>query len=196
MQQFYFLRHGMTEWNQKKRIQGRTDIPLCPEGVAQMQARAAGMDPAYRLLDWYSSPLARARQTAALLQLDAATDPALIEMNWGDWEGHTLAELRHARPDAMALEEARGLQMTPPQGESPARVLDRISHWAAQISHPAGIGCISHKGVIRAVYAAAADWDMQHKAPHKLDYNCLQQFGYANGRWYLQALNLPLDKMQ
>ena len=43
---------------------------------------------AYRDYEWVSSPLTRARQTADLLALDIArVEPAIIEMDWGDWAG-------------------------------------------------------------------------------------------------------------
>ena len=85
------VRHGETDWNQERRLQGRTDNPL--NGVGRAQARKAG-----RLLaaePWdvvVSSPLLRAVQTAHLIA-DAAglqpagTIPELVERDYGSAEG-------------------------------------------------------------------------------------------------------------
>ncbi|MET4060136.1 putative phosphatase [Arthrobacter sp. UYP6] len=90
-QRLVLVRHGETDWNQERRLQGRTDNPL--NGVGRAQARKAG-----RLLaadPWnvvVSSPLLRAVQTAHLIA-DAAglqpagTVPELIERDYGPAEG-------------------------------------------------------------------------------------------------------------
>ena len=62
----YVLRHGKTDWNEKHKLQGRTDIPLNEEG--RRMARAAGLE--YQDVHFdvcYASPLLRAKETAELL---------------------------------------------------------------------------------------------------------------------------------
>ena len=58
------IRHGITEWNQQKRIQGHTDIPLSDEGIAILQQY--NVPESWQQLTWFSSPLIRAQQTAEL----------------------------------------------------------------------------------------------------------------------------------
>ncbi len=98
------LRHGPTEWNETGRIQGRSDRPLSPAGRAAV--RDWRLPEAFGDHRWVTSPLARARETAALMgHDDAVVEPALIETDWGQWEGRTLAELRQrygSEMDAMA----------------------------------------------------------------------------------------------
>ena len=93
------IRHGPTAWNEARRIQGHQDQPLSDAGRDEV-ARWR-VPPEIAAFDWVSSPLIRAVETARLLGAPAplATDPRLVEMDWGEWEGHTLAELRerHAR---------------------------------------------------------------------------------------------------
>ena len=65
----YLLRHGLTEYNAQKRYQGQRDIPLSPEGLAQL--RRADIDPKVV----YISTLQRTRQTAEVLFPDASSCP-------------------------------------------------------------------------------------------------------------------------
>ena len=90
--QLALLRHGMTDWNLEKRIQGRTDRPLGQDGRRQLSALA--VPDRYRASQWYCSPLRRARETADLLELEYRVETALIEMHWGEWEGKVLKPLR------------------------------------------------------------------------------------------------------
>ena len=62
----YILRHGKTDWNKRKKLQGRTDIPLCDEGRA-MAREAAEMYADVHFDVCYSSPLSRARETETTL---------------------------------------------------------------------------------------------------------------------------------
>ena len=94
------IRHGPTVWNQDRRLQGRADIPLSPEGS---QAVAAWRIPhRFRHLPVRCSPLRRAVATAAILGLSPALEPALVELDWGSWEGRSLAELRLGDPQEVA----------------------------------------------------------------------------------------------
>ena len=125
-----------------------------------------------------SSPLSRCVQTAALLGApDAAHEPRIIEMDWGEWEGRTLAELREELGDAMAQNEARGLDFRPPGGESPRAVIERIKPWLREIAAArVPTLAVTHRGVIRAILAEASGWDMRGKPPAKLDWRAVHFF--------------------
>jgi probable phosphoglycerate mutase len=87
----YIMRHGQTDWNVRKKIQGRTDIPLNEAGRAM--AVAAGKEYADINFDvCYSSPLVRARETAELVlagrDVPIITDDRLMEMCFGIYEGY------------------------------------------------------------------------------------------------------------
>src|SRR5690606_38605102 len=117
------LRHGPTAWNEAGRIQGRSDPPLSAAGRAAVAAWT--LPPEAAGARWLSSPLGRARETAAILHRGSvAVEPRLIETDWGEWEGRTLPALRAALGEAMAANEARGLDFRPPGGESPRDVQD------------------------------------------------------------------------
>jgi broad specificity phosphatase PhoE len=131
--------------------------------------------------DIYCSPLERARQTAALLgYAEPRVEPRLVEMDWGAFEGRTVAELRAEIGARMTADEALGLDFRPPNGESPRMMQQRIRPWLAEIARaerPAV--AVTHKGIIRAVLALAYDWDMKGRQPVKLDWRCLHVFNLA-----------------
>lgn len=184
------LRHGATEWNAAKRLQGRADIPLSEAGRSALAGKHIPASCAG--LTWYASPLRRAAETAAALGLQATAEPALIEMDWGDYEGSTLAELRGRYGTAFAENEDRGLDLQPPGGESPRHVQQRLLPWLRGLA--TDTGAVTHKGVIRAILALALDWPMLGKQPVKLDWHCLQEFSITtDGRPVLVAANIPLE---
>ena len=85
----WLLRHGRTAWNGEGRYQGRTDIPLSPEGAAELE-RAEIAPPAV-----YVSPLRRTRQTAERLFPGArqVVIKDLAEMDFGAFEGRNYVEM-------------------------------------------------------------------------------------------------------
>jgi probable phosphoglycerate mutase len=102
-QTIYLVRHGETVWNREGRVQGHLDSPLTTRGL--VQARRAG-DTLRGLIDdpqeytLLTSPLGRARQTAAIVAEIVGwgsgacrQDPELREMSWGEWEGLTTEEI-------------------------------------------------------------------------------------------------------
>lgn len=173
------LRHGRTAWNDDGRLQGRTDVPLTEQGKALL--RAVRLPAAWRAVDWYSSPLRRARETAECLGIEAAVEERLIEMSFGDFEGRTLDQLRDDPALDMAALEDGGLDFLPPGGESPRQVQDRVRGWLAEIAGGPDVGALTHKGVIRALYAAARDWPMLGKPPDKLRWDRLHVFEVGHG---------------
>ena len=100
---FYFTRHGETEWNVKKKIQGTTDIPLDEKGIQQAKRLAETLlekqrDGELHLDRVYTSPQLRAAETARFsaeaLGIDCIRLWDLREMDLGDWEGRNWDEIR------------------------------------------------------------------------------------------------------
>lgn len=187
------IRHGPTDWNGQKRLQGRTDRALSAAGRAavslwKLPHDIAGFAPC-------SSPLIRARETANILFGRHVPDiPALTEMSFGAWEGERLPDLRARLGPEMAENEALGLDFTPPDGESPrmvlARVTPQLSAWTAAGQD---IAAVSHKGVIRALYAQAVGWDMTGRSPDKLRWDAAHLFEIRDdGSPTVVSLNLAM----
>lgn len=190
---FILVRHGPTHWNTAGRIQGHTDIPLSDEGQAR-----AGMQriPAiYSDAAWVSSPLIRAMQTAQQMGcVDPVIEPALIEMNWGEWEGLTLSELQQNYGDELKTNEDRGLNFRPSGGESPRDVRLRVLRWMREASESAAVVvAVTHKGVIRAMLSEATGWDMTGPPPLKLAWTCAHVFELdRHGQLSLHEANVSL----
>ena len=182
------LRHADTAWSAEGRIQGRSDVPLSDSARAQLRNyRLPALCKDMRVV---TSPLARCIETAALLGAPRAErEPRLAEMSWGAWEGRRLADLREELGEDMRENEARGWDFRPAGGESPRDVLARVRPWLKELDR--GTVAISHRGVIRAVFAAASGWDLRGAPPVKLDWGAVHVFRLgADGEPAIECLNL------
>ncbi len=115
------LRHGETEWTISGRHTGRSDIPLTDAG--RDEARAAGERIAGMRFDRViTSPMERAVETSRLAGFGdgATTDDALLEWDYGDYEGVTTAEIQKTVPDWSLFVQGC------PGGESAADVGARV----------------------------------------------------------------------
>ncbi len=195
MTSLVLIRHGPTDWNAEGRIQGRNDRPLSAAGRAAVARWRLPPQLAGHL--WLVSPLQRARQTAELLNIaEAAVEEALIEADWGAWEGERLVDLRRRLGAELAAQEARGLDFTPPGGESPRDLQLRLAPLLQRLATAGrATGAVTHKGVIRALYAQASGWQMCGKAPQRLADGTAHVFRLdADARLHVERLNLPLTE--
>ena len=121
----YLLRHGLTEYNAQKRYQGQRDIPLSPEGLAQL--RRADIDPKVV----YISTLQRTAQTAKVLFPRAKLVPVdgLKEMCFGSFEGRNYVEMERD-PDYQAW-VAANCKSSCPDGED---MLVILAHGGTQMA--------------------------------------------------------------
>lgn len=192
MSRLLLVRHGKTDWNLDSKLQGRADIPLSDLGRELLAPchipRPFG---SYQLV---SSPLRRAVETAEIIGGETPKiESRLVEMDWGDWEGQRIAELRTQSPDTMAEIEARGLDMCPPGGESPRDVQARLRPWLATLNLDTVAIC--HKGVIRAVISMAYNWDMTGKSPLRFDWTAGHLFAVnEQGRISPLEMNISLEE--
>ena len=171
------LRHGHTAWNRAGRIQGRTDIPLEPEAAAALSALrlpAPWSDAAL-----WASPLDRAVETARLVgQRAPRVSDALLEMNWGAWEGEQAATLFQKGTGYRHIEDW-GWHYVPPDGESPAAVRDRVQPWIDSLVEDSVAVC--HIGVMRVILARATGWDFAGPAPFQIKRNRLYVIEFSQG---------------
>ncbi len=187
------VRHGLTSWNENKLVQGRSDIPLSKKG--RMQVGNWRVPDEVKDFFIVSSPLIRAKETArALFGKSIPTDDRLVEMNWSEWEGRSLNELRAELGNLMEAWEAKGLDFRAPGGESPREVQQRLKPFMRERAKTKkNTLAVCHKGVIRAVYALSINWDMTSKPPQKLKDDCVHLFELAkDGAPSVQQLDLPM----
>ena len=152
---FYLLRHGETEWNAANRICGRSDVPLSEAGRRQAKRLAERLKPiSFEAL--YSSPLKRAIETARFISerigLEPVVDDRLVELDYGQWEGKTLEEIRKNDPKTLRAWEADPGRVAPPGGESGLEVQQRIVPFLDSLAakHRKGqVAAVFHKTVCR-----------------------------------------------
>jgi broad specificity phosphatase PhoE len=134
----YLVRHGQTEYNRERRIQGHVDSPLTELGIRQAKAvgrllRDLIREPAgWRIV---SSPLGRARATADIVSqklggLPIELDDRLKEMSWGSHDGRLRAELEAEHPETFGK---TGWAFDAATGESYDDVAARVGAWLADL---------------------------------------------------------------
>jgi broad specificity phosphatase PhoE len=154
---FLCLRHGVTDWNRERRFQGRTDVPLNDEGIAQAHAAARRLQGiAFDAI--ISSPLRRAAKTAEIIAAASGKpvtiDADLIECDFGGFEGRPISEVmgEHGITAVEAL-----ASILPSDGEPWASVSERslraVGGWLDR--HPqAVILFVSHDAVMQSMSEA------------------------------------------
>ncbi|MCR9125732.1 MAG: histidine phosphatase family protein [Rhodobacteraceae bacterium] len=164
------IRHGHTAWNRAGRIQGRSDVPLDPEARAGLAALR--LPAPWDTAALWSSPLSRAAETARLISgRDPRVAPALVEMNWGRWEGCHGADLAADPASGFRHIEDWGWDYRPPQGETPRELWGRLAPWVATLRRDAVAVC--HIGTMRILLARAHGWNFAGPAPFRIKRNRL-----------------------
>lgn len=194
---FGLLRHGQTEWNTAKKIQGSADSPLTEEGRQQ----TAEWLPTLRTYRWdriFASDLGRVVETVAILNrhlgLPATYDPRLREQNWGEWEGLTIPFIQENYPAELARRVAMGWDFAAPGGESRQAVKSRVlaallqaaADWPGQ-----RILVVCHQGVIKtALYHITGREFMPGEDP-MLHHNRFHIIGCLGNSFSPIRLNIP-----
>jgi broad specificity phosphatase PhoE len=170
------LRHGQSTWNADGRWQGQADPPLSPLGEQQAGDAARRLAPGqFRCV--VASDLRRALRTAEILAetlgVPVAVDPDLREIDVGDWQGLTRAEINERAPGALA-DWSEGRSESTPGGESRAHLTDRaraaLLRAAATASPGDRVLLVSHGALIRNLDRLLG------LVPHGI--------GNLAGRWY------------
>lgn len=158
---FYFVRHGETDWNAERRLQGGRDVPLNDRGRRQaaqcggtLRGLVAGRGKTPADFAFVSSPLSRASETMEILRgglglpaLGYALEPRLAELSFGRWEGMTYREIGAVDRPALAVRERDKWHFRPPDGESYADLLARVRAWRDGVTGDVIVA--AHGGVAR-----------------------------------------------
>jgi len=156
----YLVRHGQTVFNAEGRQQGHLDSALTALGRAQAAAVGRllqgliGKPDGWRLI---ASPLGRAQATAAVigetLRLPVETDPRVIEVSFGEWDGRLRRELALEHPETFSRKD---WQFAAPGGESFEAVHARVSAWLADLPPEPSrkVIVVSHGGAGRVLRGA------------------------------------------
>jgi probable phosphoglycerate mutase len=160
------VRHGQSEWNAVKRLQGQADIDLSAEGRAQASILGPvvqQISPDYAI----GSDLKRAASTAKLMGFDhIQLSPNLREISVGDWTGQPIETLiEHSEENYLNW---RAGKFTPPQGESWAEFVARTHRTIDEYRQHMSIQnllVVCHGGVIRALLDHYLDLSPQSIIP-------------------------------
>ena len=196
MAQFYFIRHGETEWNAAGRLCGRTDVPLSEAGRRQARLLAARLKPV-PFEAMYTSPLRRALETASILGQaigrESTVDNRLVELSYGSWEGRTYEESNLANPDIYASWQADPASAAPPEGESGEQLIQRIKPFLADMvqRHPFGnVMVVCHRTVCRLLACHIMGVPLAEYRKHiPMENAALNIFETRKGKWRVAVLN-------
>jgi probable phosphoglycerate mutase len=167
----FLIRHGQTEFNVARRLQGQNDSPLTPIGIEQARRMGRVLKDFVEAPEQWrviSSPLGRTLRTAEIVRetmnlgCGIETDPRLAEIHVGDWAGMDRDEIHAVSPGACDVED---WIFTTPGGETRTDVAARLRAFLADHDETDGRRrlIVSHGlagGVLREVYAGIA-----HKPP-------------------------------
>lgn len=158
----YLVRHGQTDWNAEGRLQGQADTDINALGRSQADRNGnvlSGLLGRAEGFDFVASPLRRTRETMERVRAGMGlpvggyrTDPRLVEVHFGDWQGNTLAELEAARPGCTAGRTADKWKFTPPgvSAESYEDLAARVLPVFAELTRPTV--CVTHGGILRVAF--------------------------------------------
>lgn len=158
----YFVRHGETDWNVKKKIQGKTDVPLNATGKQQAKELADMLldrkkEGTLQVVRAYTSPQLRAAQTAqeAAIALDIPCIAAdgLREMDMGDWEGRSWESITQENTKEYQDWDANRRYVHTPHGECYNEVLRRALDTLGRIleRETEDVLIVTHSGVLMAL---------------------------------------------
>lgn len=152
------IRHGETDANAARLLLGRSESPLTAKGLAQARALRPLLGPVARLV---SSPLARARDSAAALDLglEVEIDERWVEVDYGEFDGQPLGHV----PAEVWLQWRSDAAFRPPGGETLAEMGGRVRASCAELFARHGEGArqeadvvvVSHVSPIKAAVAWA-----------------------------------------
>ena len=183
------VRHGETDWNAEKRVQGQIDIDLNAAGEVQARAIAEGIRP-YEFAAAYSSDLRRANRTARLAlagrDISVSPAPALRERHFGVLQGLTAEEAGIVNPLGHRARIARDPDSDFATGESlidfAARVLAGMEVLAVRHAGQSVIA-FTHGGVLDVMYRAATGMAIEAPRNFTLGNAALNWIEYGGGAW-------------
>ena len=195
MTQIILVRHGRTPWNKDKIFRGTVDIPL--DEVGKQEASLAG--------EWlkgetiqaaYASPLSRAMDTARAIAQHHGVSvqelPGLIDINYGDWQGVPLAEVKVKYVDLYRQWETAPQTVRFPNGETldevRARALAAVDE-VMTLNPDKTILLAAHRAVNKVLISAFLGIDNSHYWRIGQDTTAINRFAGVGNTWHIQLVN-------
>jgi broad specificity phosphatase PhoE len=161
------VRHGETEWNLERRIQGHLDSPLTARGISQARGvgQLVGSLPDAAAVRIVTSPLGRARRTAQIIGEQLASFPELVaddrlrEISVGSWDGLTYHDIALRRPGIFDGAGRHEWYFCSPDGDTYEGFAARVGEWLYEAAEQRLLVAVTHgivSRVIRGLYAGLA----------------------------------------
>ncbi|MBM4334173.1 MAG: histidine phosphatase family protein [Deltaproteobacteria bacterium] len=195
MTRIYLVRHGTTDWNKEEIFRGRMDCQLNETGQAEARALAAY----FRKVNIemiYSSPLSRATETAGAIaegrQLRVVPDPAFIDIDFGEWHGLPLKEVREKYAELYRTWREKPQAVTFLGGENLAQV--RARAWegferVARQNQEKTVLIVSHRVVAKVLICAALGLEDSHFWQIQQDTTAINCFEHRPGGFIVSLIN-------
>ena len=195
------VRHGETELNRLGRIQGINSAPLTEEGRRQARAAAVALRPDAPFV-LYTSPLARAVETAEMIAAETGATPTrddgLVEMDVGGFEGLSGAQMRERYPEVMRMWDEDPAATFMPDGENLTQVRGRA--WSAvtrmaERHESDTVVAVTHNFPIQMIICSALDMPLNSFRRLRVDLCSLTRFEFSargvtqlsvNETWHLR----------
>ena len=223
----WLVRHGHTVWHGTGGVAGRTDVALSDAGRDAVRAlgpslgaRLAACRSEGRAVRWWVSPMARARETHRLLRAgagdaspDASEDARLVELDFGDWEGSTWADVHRDHGALLAAWGEDWVSGAPPNGETFGAQAARAGAWLDEAVVGAVVGAVigatgggrdgdgaldafavAHGGTIRALLSLTLSHPLREAMRFAIDpasVTCVERTEKPDGEggWLLRRSN-------
>ncbi|OQW95963.1 MAG: hypothetical protein BWK79_00525 [Beggiatoa sp. IS2] len=190
--QIFLTRHGETQWNSERRMQGHLDSPLTAVGIAQARALANNLKD-YHFSALYSSDLVRAYQTAQYIaettSLEILVDSRLRERNLGLFQGLTTQELAEKSPQAFQSYQ-NNPDFVVPEGESARQFFSRCVICLNEIArkHPREqVLVVAHGGVLNQFFRYVLNIPLEIPRKFSIFNTSLNIFSYQSESWMLES---------
>jgi broad specificity phosphatase PhoE len=186
--EIWLARHGETEWSRSMRHTGRTDIELTDNGREQARKLRCGLE-GHEFSRVLSSPRSRALDTCELAGLGdgAERSDALLEWDYGEYEGLTTGQIREQRPDWVLWRDGC------PGGETVADVGARVDPLVAELRQAAGnVALFAHGHVLRVLAARWLGLEPQSGALLALSTGTLSILGWERETAVVRSWNFAV----
>ncbi len=201
MKRLYLIRHAEPELGGKSHVclGGRSDVPLSTEGLARAAA-AAKCFPDTLDVKIYSSPMLRARQTAAEISAgrwNVELLPGMEEIDCGEWDGLSFEEIRAVYPELYA-QRGGDLLLTPPGGESLESAAKRGMTALESLKGESAenIIVVAHKGINRMLLSLMMGREVADYRSLGQDYVAINCLRLEQGRFIVEAVNLDAAEFE
>ena len=191
---FIMVRHGQTEWNVGDRFRGRADIALNDSGVDQAR-RTAGALAADPIDVVYASPLKRTMRTAEMIAGGRAAispEPALMDIDYGEWQGWTKDEAGQRAPELYQHWLKTPEEVRFPNGERLVDVRERamrsIEAWGKQHDGKSVL-LVTHDVVAKVVFCAVLGLEVSAFRQFEQDNAAINRFEVRDGTYVIKTLN-------